>query len=69
MEKFKLVIEWLLANKEILAGIVLGLLAIAELIVRLTPTEKDNGAVERVGAVIRKILDFLKVPNNIKKPE
>ena len=46
---------------------ILALVALAEAIVRITPTQSDDGAVERIGSVIRKILDFLKVPNNTKQ--
>ena len=55
--------EWLLQNIDKMAAALLALIALAEAIVRLTPTEKDDGAVERVGAIIRKLLDVLKVPN------
>tara|TARA_R100000995_G_scaffold84454_1_gene63202 strand:- start:1794 stop:1937 length:144 start_codon:yes stop_codon:yes gene_type:complete len=46
--------EW----KEIL----LALLAIAEIIVRLTPTEKDNSILNKIMWVVNKL-----VPNKIKK--
>lgn len=39
------------------------LVAGAEVIVRLTPTTKDDSAVERLGTLLRKLMDFLKVPN------
>jgi hypothetical protein len=38
-------------------------LTVAETITRLTPTTKDDGAVERVGKVIRKFFDMLGIPN------
>lgn len=50
-----------------LFGILLGLVAVAEIVVRLTPTKKDDGAVERLGQVLRKIQDILKIPNVKKK--
>ena len=47
---------------------VLALLAVAELFVRLTPTKKDDGAVERIGKKIRAGVDMLdKVFPNLKK--
>jgi|TARA_R100000781_G_scaffold4212_1_gene5368 hypothetical protein len=46
--------EW----KEIL----LAILAIAEIIVRLTPTEKDNSILNKIMWVVNKL-----VPNKIKK--
>lgn len=61
-------IFFLQANWETLAALVLGLLGVAELVVRLTPTKTDDGAVERVGKRIRQLFDMLKVPN-VKKPE
>ena len=42
-----------------LAAILLGL----EMLVRLTPTKKDDGAIERVGHKLRWIMNLLKVPN------
>jgi|TARA_Y100000592_G_C5454632_1_gene310650 hypothetical protein len=46
--------EW----KEIL----LAILAIAEIIVRLTPTEKDNSILNKIMWVVNKL-----IPNKIKK--
>ena len=57
---------WLSLNYLELVAIVLGVLSVAEMIVRLTPTTADDGAVERVGLFIRKAMDMLKIPN-IKK--
>lgn len=52
----------------ILAALVIitGLVSIAEILVRLTPTKSDDGAVKRIGARIDKLLDLAKVPNNKK---
>lgn len=51
-----------------MVALVLALLTVAELVVRLTPTEKDDGAVERIGKKIHKVIDLLeKVFPNIKK--
>jgi hypothetical protein len=58
------VIAFIVAHVVELAGIVLAVLTVAELIVRLTPTKEDDGFVERVGKVIRMILDFLRIPNS-----
>lgn len=66
MEFFKSAIEFFIANGEIISAFILAILTVLELGVRLTPTKTDDGAVERIGKVIKKILDFLKVPN-IKK--
>lgn len=37
-------------------------------IVRLTPTKKDDGAVERLGGYLTKLMELLKVPN-VKREE
>ena len=66
MEFLKGLIEFFVSNKENIAIALLSIVGVAEVIVRLTPTEKDDGAVQRVGEVIKKILDFLKLPN-VKK--
>lgn len=57
---------WLVANKEEVAALLLGLVAVAEIIVRLTPTQSDDGAVERMGAWIRRFLDAIGLPNKKK---
>jgi hypothetical protein len=63
MEQIKALVEWFIVNGPIVAGAVLGLLTVAETITRLTPTQKDDTAVERVGKVIRKFFDMLGIPN------
>jgi midasin (ATPase involved in ribosome maturation) len=51
-----------------MVALISALLAVAELIVRLTPTEKDDGAVERIGHKVREGLDMLdRVFPNVKK--
>ena len=35
----------------------------AEILVRLTPTKKDDSALERVGKALKWIMNILKVPN------
>jgi len=62
MEIFK----WLTANYQDVLLALGAVVAAAEVVVRITPTKKDDGAVERIGSVIKKLLDFFKVPN-IKK--
>jgi len=42
--------------------ILLAILAIAEIIVRLTPTEKDNSILNKIMWVVNKL-----IPNKIKK--
>lgn len=62
----KAAFDWLVESKEELALAVMTLLTFLEVVVRLTPTKKDDGAMERVGKVVRKVFDFLKIPN-VKK--
>lgn len=57
------VVAWVMAHLSELAMVLLALLSVAELVTRLTPTKKDDGFVERVGGIIRRMLDFLKIPN------
>jgi len=68
LDFFRELYVYLKGNIVALTFIVTTLFTLAEAIVRLTPTEKDDGAVERVGKVLRKIADFLKIPNVKKKP-
>ena len=63
METLKAIVSYLIANGPALAATVLAMLSAAEMVVRLTPTTKDDGAVERVGKVIHKLFDVLGVPN------
>ena len=64
MELIKELVTWFMVNGPAVAGAVLGLLTVAETITRLTPTTKDDTAVERIGGVIRKFFDMLGLPNN-----
>lgn len=58
--------RWIVGHYMELGAIALAILGLGEMIVRLTPTEKDDGLVERFGFYIRKALDFLRIPN-VKK--
>ena len=60
------IITWLKDNYVQMLLALSALIAALELIARLTPTEKDDAFMERVGAIIRKVMDFLKIPN-VKK--
>ena len=51
------------SNPEMVIGILLGL---AELITRLTPTKADDGFVMRLGVLIGKVFDLVKIPNRKK---
>jgi len=60
------IINWIMANYINIFLVLSGLVGVAEMVVRLTPTKADDGAVERIGKILRSIMDFLKIPN-IKK--
>lgn len=64
MNFVKELIAYLMTHGPALAAIVLTLLSVAEMVVRLTPTEKDDGAVERIGKLIRKLFDTIGIPKN-----
>jgi hypothetical protein len=63
MEQIQALVSWFMVNGPAVAGAALGLLTVAETVVRLTPTQKDDTAVERVGKVIRRFFDLLGLPN------
>ena len=67
MEWISSIVNFLMENFGKISATLLAALGLAEAITRFTPTEKDDGAVERIGAFIRKVLDFFKMPN-VKKP-
>jgi len=69
MEWLKSTVEFLVANWDKISVSILALVAFLEALMRLWPTSNAAGFVERLGVAIRKILDFVKVPNNVKKPE
>ena len=58
---------WVLENIDRIFLFLTFLLGIAEIIVRFTPTKKDDGFIERIGTGLRLIMDFLKIPNRRKK--
>lgn len=59
-------IAWIMEHYDDVGLVLAALVGVAELVVRLTPTQKDDGAVQRIGSIVKKVLDFLKVPNNLK---
>lgn len=62
MEKLQAILAWWNLNGGAIAAILLGILPVAEVIVRLTPTKKDDGAVQRFGYWVRWFFDKMKVP-------
>ena len=63
MEQLQQVINQVVVLAPAIMAIIMGLISVAEVVVRLTPTKTDDGAVERVGSFFRKLFDLLKVPN------
>lgn len=61
------IFTWLKDHWLEVAALSSALLAVAEMITRLTPTKKDDGFVQRIGAALKKVFDILGIPNNIKK--
>lgn len=51
--------NWLLANGPQIGIVLTALVALGEAIVKLTPTESDDGFVTRIGLIIDKILSFI----------
>ena len=61
------VLTWIKDHYQDVISIIAGFMVVAGLIVRLTPTEKDDGVFATVDKYWNKLLDFLKVPNVKKK--
>ena len=55
--------NWLMANYMDMMAILGAVVGVAEMVVRMTPTEKDDGFVQRLGGWIKGAMDFLKIPN------
>lgn len=66
MDVIKEIIAYLMQHGPALAAILLALIGLAEMVVALTPTEKDDLAVERVGKWVRKFLEMVGLPNKKK---
>ena len=59
MELIREIYSYIATHALTISGIVLAIIATAESVVRLTPTKKDDTAVERVGKWIRKAMDYV----------
>lgn len=71
MELAKTIYTYFVSNGASIGATASAVYVAAELITRLTPTKKDDTVLSRAGSFVKKVLDLLKVPNNIKveKPE
>jgi hypothetical protein len=56
-------IGFIIANWE---WLVPSVLIVAEGITRITPTEKDDGFVKRIGAAVDFVMNNIKFPNRLK---
>lgn len=54
---------FLQTNGAAIMGALFALWGLLEVIVRLTPTKKDDTALERVGKVLKALLDAFGIPN------
>ena len=57
------IIEWIIANPYLSLTIAI---SVAEFVTRITPTKIDDGFVQRVGKLIKLILDTINFPNVLK---
>lgn len=53
-------------NLPAIAVLLSGVLIVAEVVTRWTKTKKDDGFVQRIGGLLKKIFDTLGVPNKLK---
>ena len=67
MEHFRELIQYLVADADRFAFFVILLLSGFEIFVRVAPTKSPKSGLERIGAVIKFVLDYLKVPNTKRK--
>ena len=59
-------LDWVRGNYVNVFLLLSALLTAGEFIVRLTPTKTDDTLLEKVGWVLKKVMGFLRIPNNIK---
>lgn len=55
-------------NGDLILGGLFGLYAFAEMVTRLTPTQKDDAFLERIGKGAKKFMDVLGIPNRRATP-
>lgn len=65
METIKTIADWIAANYQNVFYFLLALVGVLEMLFRIIKTEKPLSFLERVGAVLRQIMDFLKIPNRV----
>lgn len=63
MEKVVAIWNWIQLNKLAIGGGLVGLYTFLEVVVRLTPTKKDDTVLERVGQYVGKLMDIAGIPN------
>jgi hypothetical protein len=67
MEKIKLLIDFVVMNKENMVMVLVGLGVILEGLNKIFPTKDGNSFLEKAGKFVTKLLS--KIPSNIKKVE
>jgi hypothetical protein len=56
-------LDWVQGNYVNVLTLLSLVVAVGEVVTRFTKTKHDDGFVQRVGKVIKGIMDFLKIPN------
>ena len=67
MEHVRELIQYLVADGDRFAFFAIAALSAFEIFVRVSPTKSPKSGLERIGSVIKFILDYLKVPNTKRK--
>lgn len=63
LEKIKMIIEIVQIQAPLVASAIMAFLGFGEIVVRITPTKKDDTFVERIGTQIRRFFDLIGMPN------
>ena len=66
MDKIMPIVNWVQANYVNVFYFLAAVVSTGELLVRVIPTMDKTGFLQRVGAFLQRIMDFLKIPNNTK---
>ena len=54
--------QWISENLDTIIYIVLALIGLAELLVKLTPTENDDAIIKKIASIVSKLIDLF-IPN------
>jgi hypothetical protein len=67
MDKIMPIVNWIRDNYINVFYFLAAVVSTGELLVRIIPTMDKKGLLERIGAFLQRIMDFLKIPNNTTK--